>query len=68
MTTLNVLFHTDNKPFKSEHCDKCFTVKLNLTRYKLIRSCRMDFQCEVCQTNFARKFNLEKHMLTHTKE
>ena len=34
----------------------------------LIHSGRKDFQSEVCQKMFARKYNLSNHILVHSKE
>ena len=33
----------------------------------LVHIGKKDFQCEVCEKKFSRKFILENHMLTHTK-
>ena len=64
----HAVVHTYKKTFKCEECDKCFTLKQNLTKHMLIHSGTKDFPYEVCLTKFTQTSNLKQHMLTHTEE
>ena len=45
----------DVPKYSCEQCNKCFTLKTNLTRHMLIHSGRKDFQCDVCEKKFVQK-------------
>ena len=60
-----MLLHTDERPFKCDHCDKEFTRKTHLKKHLQGLNVKAispsNFLCEKCDSTFANQYSLEKH-------
>lgn len=53
--------HTQEMPFKCEHCDKRFKQVGNMKQHQLIHSDIKNFICNACEAKFKRKDDLKRH-------
>ncbi|XP_061775399.1 zinc finger protein 271-like [Nerophis ophidion] len=63
-----MVYHTDNMPWKCFQCDKTFSNKGNLNMHMKIHSGEKTFSCSFCGKTFFQKANLTAHTRTHTGE
>jgi len=60
----------EKSPMKKKECQYCpavFKSNTDLRRHERVHTGEKPFQCNVCQKQFNRKGNMEKHMTTHFK-
>ena len=52
--------------FKSQFCDKVFSIKGHLTGHEYTHAGEKLFQCKICENGFSLKGALTRHERTHT--
>ncbi|XP_078793066.1 uncharacterized protein LOC144987639 [Oryzias latipes] len=64
----NVRFHTVEKRFSCNECDKSYGQLCHLQRHMRIHTRENLFSCKECDKSFIQLYDLQKHMRTHTGE
>lgn len=61
-------YHTIGKINKCQLCGKWINDPSNMVRHLNLHFNTKQFQCNICDSSFARSFSLRKHLLVHNEE
>lgn len=64
----NMISHSEDKPYACNLCENSYKLPSMLTKHVQVVHQKHPFICDVCEKGCGSRWNLQKHMYTHTNE